>query len=101
MSGTMTAAVWFALLCGIGAVVYGWRSSKWIPGLDAGNARMQEIAAAIQDGASAYLRRQYRTIALVGVIVPDNRVRARPRVDDGDRLRARGDPVGCHADSSG
>ncbi|MFN9633523.1 MAG: sodium/proton-translocating pyrophosphatase, partial [Erythrobacteraceae bacterium] len=54
---------------GLLAIVYGFVTSHQVLGADAGNAKMQEIAAAIKEGAQAYLKRQYTAIASVGVIV--------------------------------
>ena len=62
-------AIWLIILCGLLSVVYGVVTVKGVMAADAGSARMQEISAAIAEGAQAYLRRQYTTIGIVGVVI--------------------------------
>ena len=65
----MSNLMWLIIASGLLAIAYGVWAVRSILAADAGNERMQEIAAAIQEGASAYLNRQYRTIAMVGVVI--------------------------------
>jgi K(+)-stimulated pyrophosphate-energized sodium pump len=65
----MNEGLIFALVAAALALVYGVMSIKWINGLATGNDRMREIAAAVQEGAQAYLKRQYTTIGIVGAIL--------------------------------
>ncbi|HEY5993037.1 MAG TPA: sodium-translocating pyrophosphatase [Gallionellaceae bacterium] len=65
----MSAGLWLTLFCAIAAIVFGIVSIRWIVSLPTGNDRMREIAAAIQEGASAYLKKQYSTIAIAGVVL--------------------------------
>ncbi len=65
----MASAYILVILCGVIALAYGLVTSRQVLAADAGSARMQEISAAVQVGASAYLNRQYRAIAIVGVVI--------------------------------
>jgi K(+)-stimulated pyrophosphate-energized sodium pump len=59
----------FALICGAVGVAYGMMTTTWVLKQDAGNPRMQEISAAVREGANAFLNRQYKTVFIVGAVV--------------------------------
>jgi K(+)-stimulated pyrophosphate-energized sodium pump len=65
----MSNLIWLIIACGALSIVYGVWAIRSVMAADAGNARMQEIAGAIQEGAQAYLTRQYTTIGIVGVVI--------------------------------
>jgi K(+)-stimulated pyrophosphate-energized sodium pump len=65
----MNNAMWLIIVSGVLSILYGAWATKSIMAKSAGNERMQEIASAIQEGASAYLNRQYTTIGIVGVVI--------------------------------
>ena len=65
----MSAGTLFAIVCAFAAIGYGVWSVQWILKLSPGSQRMQEIASAIQEGAKAYLNRQYTTIGIVGIVL--------------------------------
>jgi K(+)-stimulated pyrophosphate-energized sodium pump len=65
----MSSAYFLVIACGVLALAYGWYASRQVLAANAGSARMQEISGAVQVGARAYLNRQYRTIAAVGVVM--------------------------------
>src|ERR1700704_5235331 len=62
-------ALWVIIACGALSIVYGIWATWSVMQADAGSARMQEIAAAVREGAQAYLKRQYATIGFVGVVI--------------------------------
>ncbi|MEL7049974.1 MAG: sodium/proton-translocating pyrophosphatase, partial [Pseudomonadota bacterium] len=65
----MTEILWGIIACGALSIVYAIFTIQSVKNADAGNARMQEIAGAIREGAQAYLNRQYTTVAIVGAVI--------------------------------
>src|SRR5438309_4906945 len=65
----MATTLWLIVLCGVLAIVYAIWATRSVLQSDAGSARMQEISAAVREGAQAYLKRQYSTIAIVGIVI--------------------------------
>jgi K(+)-stimulated pyrophosphate-energized sodium pump len=65
----MSLALWLIVLCGGLSIIYGVVTTRGLLAADAGSARMQEISAAVREGAQAYLRRQYTTIGIVGAVI--------------------------------
>src|ERR1700687_1451866 len=61
--------LWMIVGCGVLAIVYGIWATRSVLSADAGSARMQEISAAVREGAQAYLKRQYTAVGIVGVVI--------------------------------
>ena len=61
--------LWLIVLCGVLAILYAIWATFWVMKADAGSERMQEISAAVREGAQAYLKRQYTTIGVVGIVI--------------------------------
>ncbi len=88
-------AVAFALVCAAAAVLYGLYLTYWLLSQPAGNERMREISGAVQEGAAAYLKKQYTAIAVVAVVAdPRDRVLQQARLGGGVRLRDRRGALG-------
>ena len=62
-------ALWLIVVCGVLAIIYAIWAIRWVLAADAGSPKMQEISAAVREGAQAYLKRQYSTIAIVGIVI--------------------------------
>ncbi|MFA4920030.1 MAG: sodium/proton-translocating pyrophosphatase, partial [Thermodesulfovibrionales bacterium] len=65
----MSSTILFALGCGVLGVIYAVMTAMWVSKQDAGNAKMQEISNAVKEGAMAFLAREYKTVAVVAVIL--------------------------------
>ena len=65
----MSGIVLFAFLCGVAGVVYALVTASWVAKQDAGSDRMQSISGAVKEGAEAFLKREYRTVAIVGILI--------------------------------
>ena len=65
----MINTLYIIIFCGLLGLLYGYITGKQVLSASPGNSKMQEIASAIQEGARAYLNRQYKTIAIVGVVI--------------------------------
>src|SRR2546429_7332994 len=66
---SIMSALWPIVLCGVLAILYAVWATRSVLAADPGSARMQEIAAAVREGAQAYLKRQYTTIGIVGIVI--------------------------------
>ena len=68
-TGSQMTALWVIIACGALSIVYGAWATQSVMSADAGSQKMQEISAAVREGAQAYLKRQYTTIGIVGVVI--------------------------------
>ena len=65
----MSGTILFALICGVAGVLYALMTAGWVTKQDAGNEKMQEISNAIKEGATAFLTREYKTVAIVAAVM--------------------------------